>query len=571
MTYIERYNEWLAYEKLLPEFKEELVNIKDNEKEIKERFGAELTFGTAGLRGIISSGCNRMNIYVVRRATKALALYLKEAGYENPSVVIGYDSRNKSKEFALESADTLTRYGIKVYLFEEIKPVPEVSFAIRKLECSAGIMITASHNPAKYNGYKVYGNDGCQIGADVADKILEKINNMTLFEEFTTPSNPSLIKNIGEKEENEFLEAVLKQQINPEATKKAGETFKIIYTPFHGTGYKPVMKAFELIGLKNVYTVSEQCIPDGNFPTVKSPNPEDKEGFALGIEMAKKLDVDLILGTDPDCDRVGIVVKNSDGEYITMTGNQTGALLCEYILSQKSEKNIMPENPFVAKTIVTTDIIRNICNNYSVTMFECLTGFKFIGELIHKHEEKGNKHFVFGFEESYGYLAGTHSRDKDGVVASMLIAEMAAFYSLQKKTLYDALNDLYEKYGWHKEGVCNIYREGIDGAEEIKRIMSSFRNNPPKIISGLKVLALRDYDKKLRKDFNTGEETLLDLPKSNVLYFELENNMWAVLRPSGTEPKLKIYVGAKSDSKEKSEEISENLISELKNLAEKSL
>lgn len=568
MTYMDKYNEWINYKSLDSELREELESIRNDEAEIKERFGAELAFGTAGLRGVIAAGTNRMNIYVVRRATKALAMYLKDQGTPDPKVVIGYDSRHKSDVFANEAAQTLTRYGIKVYLFSELKPVPEVSFATRYLNCAAGIMVTASHNPAKYNGYKVYGDDGCQIGPEIADVILEKINSMSLFEEFDSPVNEELLVKIGEDIENEFLNAVLKQQINPDAVKKAADSFKIIYTPFHGTGYKPVMKAFNAIGLKNVYTVSEQCIPDGDFPTVKSPNPEDKEGFSIGIEMAKKLNVDLILGTDPDCDRVGIVVKNSEGEYVTLTGNQTGALLCEYILSQRTEKNTMPENPFVVKTIVTTDIIRNICQNYGVTMFECLTGFKYIGELIKNHEENGNMHYVFGFEESYGYLAGIHCRDKDGVVASMLIAEMAAYYSLQGKTLYDALVDLYNKYGWHKEGVYSIVREGLEGASEIKKAMTKVRENPPKALAGLNVLALRDYDSKIRKDILTGNESALDLPKSNVLYFELDGGMWAVLRPSGTEPKLKIYVGAKADSAENAELLSENIIKELKNIVE---
>ncbi len=562
----EKYNEWLSYENLDFELKNELLSIKDNEEEIKERFGAELEFGTAGLRGIIAAGTNRMNIYVVRRATKALALYLKSLNKENLSVLIGYDSRHKSKEFAKESAETLTRYGIKVYLFDELKPVPLVSFATRFYKCAAGIMITASHNPAKYNGYKVYGDDGCQIGPEVAAEIVKLIKSMPLFQEFENPVNPELIEIIGEETENEFLKEVYKQRINPEITEKAGESFKIIYTPFHGAGYKPVMKAFSHIGLKNVYEVKEQCTPDGDFPTVKSPNPEEKEGFNLGIEIAKKHDVDLILGTDPDCDRVGVVVKNSCGEYVCLTGNQIGALLCEYILSERAKKGSMPQNPFVVKTIVTTDIIRSIAENYGVTMFECLTGFKFIGELIYKHEENGNMHYVFGFEESYGYLAGIHARDKDGVVSSMLIAEMATYYNQKGMTLYDALTKLYNKYGWYKEGVYNIVREGLTGADEIKASMENVRNNPPALLAGKKVLALRDYNKQLKKNFETGETEKLILPKSNVLYFEIEGGIWAVLRPSGTEPKLKIYVGAKAPDKKSSEELSDKLIEDLKKL-----
>lgn len=565
MDYKDKYAQWLNNPALDVELREELLSIKDNDNEIKERFGAELAFGTAGLRGIIAAGTNRMNIYVVRRATKALAIHLL-SNEKNPSVVIGYDSRHKSDAFAREAAETLTTYGIKVYLFSELKPVPEVSFATRYLKCSAGIMVTASHNPSIYNGYKVYGSDGCQIGPDTADSIVGIIHSLDLFSEPQAPVNRELITLIGEDIENEFLKNVLKQQINPEAVKQAGDRFKIIYTPFHGTGYKPVMKAFDKIGIKNVYTVKEQCTPDGDFPTVKSPNPEDKEGFALGIEMAKKLDVDLILGTDPDCDRVGIVVKNSEGEYVTMTGNQVGALLTEYILSERSRKGTLPKNPFVAKTIVTTDIIRSIAQSYNVTMFECLTGFKYIGELIKNNEENGDMHYVFGFEESYGYLAGIHARDKDGVVAAMLIAEMAAYYSLQNKTLYDALNELYNKYGWHKEAVYSIVREGLKGADEIKASMASVRSNPPKTLAGIKVIALRDYEKRIRYSLETGAEEELTLPKSNVLYFELEGGLWAVLRPSGTEPKLKIYVGAKAKSNTEAEELSSAVTNDLKAL-----
>lgn len=568
MTYMEKYTQWLSEDSLAPELKEELLRIKDNDNEIKERFGAELAFGTAGLRGIIAAGTNRMNIYVVRRATRALAEYLLTQNGEETSVVIGYDSRHKSKEFAEEAANTLTQYGIRVFLFEELKPVPEVSFATRYLKCSAGIMVTASHNPSIYNGYKVYGDDGCQIGPETADSIVEKISGMSLFDPAPAPTRPELITSIGEDVENAFLNEVLKQQIHPETTKEAGKSFKIIYTPFHGTGYKPVMKAFQAIGLKNIYTVKEQCVPDGDFPTVKSPNPEEKEGFTLGIAMAKELGVDLIVGTDPDCDRVGIVVKDKEGNYITFTGNQVGALLCEYILSQRTEMGTMPENPFVVKTIVTTDIIQSIAKAYNVTMFECLTGFKFIGELIKQHEENGNMHYIFGFEESYGYLSGIHARDKDGVVASMLIAEMAAFYSTQGKTLYDALTDLYNKYGWYKEGVYNIVREGLDGVEKIKASMAKVRSNPPTELAGYKVTAIRDYQTKLRHDLLTGEDTKLTLPQSNVLYFEIEGGMWGVLRPSGTEPKLKIYVGAKADSKSAAEDVSAELVKALRTIVE---
>lgn len=561
MNYLEKYHHWLSYENIDTELKEDLLSVANDENEIKERFAVDMSFGTAGLRGIISAGTNRMNIYTVRRATQGLALYLLDQTIENPSVAIAYDSRHKSAEFAKEAARVLAGSGITAYLFDELKPTPELSFAVRHLGASAGIVVTASHNPAKYNGYKVYGDDGCQIGPVEAEAITAKINSLDFFEGIKmADDNSDLIISIGREIEEAFLQNVQAQQINPDAVKKAADDFKVVYTPFHGTGNKPVQEIFRRIGLVNVYPVEAQCVPDGAFPTVKSPNPEDKEGFCLAIELAKEKQSDLIIGTDPDCDRVGVIIRDKNGEFVPLTGNQIGALLCEYILSQRTAKGTMPKNPFVIKTIVTTQIIKAIAENYNATMFECLTGFKFIGELIRNNDENGNMSYVFGFEESYGYLAGTYARDKDAVVASMLIAEMAAFYSLQDKTLYDALQDLYVKYGYYHESTKSIFKEGLDGAEQIVKMMSNVRANIPTAIAGLNVLAYRDYQTGLRHDMTTGNEQAVRLPKSNVVYFELENDNWLVLRPSGTEPKIKLYAGIKAESKQTAQELADKLI-----------
>lgn len=565
MNYIEKFNYWKAYKDLDKEILEELLKIENDENEIKERFSNDLEFGTAGLRGMIAAGSDRMNIYTVRRTTQGLAMFINEDKESNGNgVAIAYDSRHKSKEFAKEAARVLAGNGIKVYLFDELKPTPMLSFAIRHLGCISGIVITASHNPAIYNGYKAYGDDGAQIGPEIANKVISKINSLDFFKDIKiAEENSPLINYIGQEVEDAFLSIVKAQQIIPDAVEKVADSFKVVYTPFHGTGNKPVRKIFDMIGLKNVFLVKEQCEPDGDFPTVKSPNPEEKDGFKLAIDLAKEKDVDLIIGTDPDCDRVGVVVKNSQSEYIVLTGNQTGALLTEYILSQRTALGKMPRAPFVIKTIVTTGIIDAIAKNYDVTMMECLTGFKFIGELIKQHDENGDMSYVFGFEESYGYLPGTYARDKDAVAASMLIAEMAAFYNLNGMTLYDALIKMYEKYGFYYEGVKNIYKKGIDGIKEIQDIMKTIRDNPYLEINGTKVAALRDYKTGVRKDFFSGEETSTDLPSSNVLYFELEDNSWVVLRPSGTEPKLKIYTGVCAKSMEIAKLKSEALINAL--------
>jgi len=561
MNYMDSFQQWLTSEYVDEQTKEELRQIKNNEKEIEERFYKNLEFGTGGLRGIIGAGTNRMNIYVVRKATQGLATYICRQGEQakQRGVVIAYDSRYKSSEFAMEAAKVLAANGIKAYIFDELRPTPELSFAVRELGAIAGIVITASHNPAKYNGYKVYWEDGGQIPPDRADAVLEVINQIDIFTDVKVMNEEEakqkgLIEVIGAKIDERYLEEVKKQCINPEVVKTVADDFKVIYTPFHGTGNKLVRRILDMIGFKHVLVVKEQEQPDPAFSTVKSPNPEEKEGFAIAIEMAKKEDVDLIFGTDPDCDRVGVVVRNKAGEYVTLSGNQTGVLLTEYILSQKKKKGLLPKHPVIIKTIVTTEMARTIAQYYDVEIMDVLTGFKFIGEKIKEFEEDGNqKSYVFGFEESYGYLAGTYARDKDAVVASMLIAEMAAWYKSRGMSLYEGLQELYNKYGVYLENLQSITLEGKEGLEKIKAIMDRLRQNPPKEVNGVKVTALRDYSVSKRFDFVHGEQQDLTLPKSNVLYFELEDQSWFVVRPSGTEPKIKIYFSVIADTVQEAE------------------
>lgn len=556
MNYLDNYKHWLQSEYVDEQTKEELEKIKDDQKEIEERFYTNLAFGTGGLRGIIGAGTNRMNIYTVRKATQGLATYICRQGQEamDRGVAIAYDSRFKSSEFAMEAAKVLAANGIKAYVFDELRPTPELSFAVRFLGTIAGIVITASHNPAKYNGYKAYWEDGGQLPPESADAVLKVIDAMDIFKDVKImdeqeAKNRGLIEIIGEAVDQKYLEQVKKQSINPEIVAKVADQFKIIYTPFHGAGNKPVRRILDMIGLKNVMVVKEQEQPDPAFSTVKSPNPEEKEGFTIAIGMAKKEGVDLIIGTDPDSDRVGIVVKNKEGEYVTLSGNQTGVLLTEYVLSQRKQQGTLPENGVIIKTIVTTEMARAIAQYYNVELVEVLTGFKFIGEKIKEFEENGNnKQYLFGFEESYGYLAGTYARDKDAVVASMLIAEMAAWYKSRGMSLYEGLQELYGKYGVYMESLQSITLEGKEGLEKIKGIMELLRKETPKEINGIKVTALRDYSAGIRHDLTDGAEEKIDLPKSNVLYFELEDKSWFVVRPSGTEPKIKIYLSVVADN-----------------------
>lgn len=554
MDFEKVYEQWKSFDGLDGYLKDELVKIEGNRDEIEDRFYKTLEFGTAGLRGVLGAGTNRMNVFTVRQATAGLAEYIKKTGHTERGVVIAYDSRHFSPEFALEAAKVLCANNIKVYLFESLRPTPELSFSVRHLHCIAGIVITASHNPAKYNGYKVYGEDGGQMPLDAANAVTEEIRKTDML---TGPSvmdekeavSKGLLTYIGEDVDREYLASVFARRVNPEAVAEVADSFSIVYTPFHGSGNKLVQRILRMSGLKNLYVVREQEEPDGDFPTVKSPNPEDKEGFKLAIELAKKNNTDLIIGTDPDSDRVGIIVRDSDGEYVNFTGNQTGALLTDYILSQYTEKKTMPKNPVVIKTVVTTEMIRAITAYYGVEMMEVLTGFKFIGEKIKEFEADNSHRFVFGFEESYGYLSGTYARDKDAVVASMLIVEMAAWYKKQGMTLYDAMQKLYKKYGWYSEGVISIVEEGIEGPAKIAAMINKLRTDCPKEIAGLSVDAVRDYSTGIitRKDGSCGETKQ---PKNNMLYLELENGAgWLAVRPSGTEPKLKLYFGLREDDK----------------------
>jgi len=573
MTYKQCYNLWLSSNAVDEKTKAELEAISNDEREIEDRFYRDLEFGTAGLRGILGAGTNRMNVYVVKKTTQGLADYIL-ANFpdgKDMGVAISYDSRINSDVFAKEAACVLAANGIKVYLSNRLRPVPELSFAVRHYGCAAGIMITASHNPPKYNGYKVYGADGSQLAPEDADKVLARIEKTDIFEGAKTCSMEDgiasgLITVFGDELDDAYLAEVKKQQLNPEAVKIAADKFKMIYTPIHGSGNIPVRRILDEIGFKNVYLVKEQIEPDGNFPTVKSPNPEEKSAFDLAIELAKKEDIDFIFGTDPDCDRIGVVVRKPDGEYIALTGNMVGALLTEYVLASRKAVNNLPENGTVIKTVVTSYMSDAICKAYGVEVMNVLTGFKFIGEKIKEFEKTGSHEYLLGFEESYGYLVGTHARDKDAVVASMLIAEMAAFYSLKGMSLYDALMELYEKYGAYRERLLSITLEGIEGVEKIKRIMAGIRSNPPKMIASHKVNFLTDISCGTRTNLNTGEVMPIDLPKSNVLRFELDGDAWCAARPSGTEPKIKFYFGTKAGSVEKAEHDLDEMLMFIQNL-----
>ena len=530
MDYKVKFQYWMDSDCVDEDTKKELIEIDEKEKE--DRFYRELEFGTGGLRGVMAAGTNRMNIYTVRKATQGLAMEILDCqGDAQKGVVIAYDSRNKSAEFAKEAARVLCANGIKTYLFDDLRPTPMLSFAVRYLGCARGIVITASHNPKEYNGYKVYGEDGGQIPPETAEKIIGYINNTDIFKDVKVSDAQPIM--IGEEVDNAYLDAVEKQSFKIDIP----EDFKVIYTPIHGSGNIPVRKILDRIGIKNLFVVPEQEKPDGNFPTVISPNPENAEAFTIAIEYAKKQNADLVFGTDPDSDRIGVVVRNSEGGYEVLNGNQTGVLLCEYILRKSKEKGILPVNSAVIKTIVTTEMVTAVAKEYNTELFDVLTGFKFIGEKIKQFEQSGSNEFMFGLEESYGYLRGTYARDKDAVVASMLIAEMAADYKNMGKTLYDALCDLYEKYGYYIESLETKTLKGIEGMEKIKEIMSKFRDGKLPI----------EIEKKL--DYQDGID---GLPKSDVLKFFLKDG-WFAVRPSGTEPKIKFYFGICTNSREKSE------------------
>lgn len=546
MDYIQEYKRWL--DNADAETVAELKAIENDANEIKERFYKNLEFGTAGLRGIIGAGSNRMNSYVVGQATQGLANQLIKTNpdADEISVAIAYDSRIKSDEFAKVSAAILAANGIKVYLFEELKPVPELSFTVRYKKTTAGIVITASHNPAKYNGYKVYGADGAQLNPELAAIVLDEIGKTDMFKDVKTCDFDKAVADgkivmIGDDVENAYLDCVAAQSINSDLIREKGDSLTFVYTPFHGSGNKPVRKILKRMGFDNVVVVKEQELPDGRFPTVKSPNPENKEGFTLAIEYAKKCGADLIIGTDPDADRVGIIVKNKDGEYNTYTGNQVGAMLTEYILSNLKSRGELADDAYVVKTIVTTNLTKAICDNYGVEMKEVLTGFKFIGEKIKESEETGIGTYIFGFEESYGYLKGTYARDKDAVVATMLIAEMTLWCKENGSSLAEFMDSIYAKYGRYIEYVESVVMEGIDGSEKIAAIMDKLRTDTPTSIGGKKVMAVRDYETSVRTEIKSGTTEEILLPKSNVIYLELEDGNNFIVRPSGTEPKIKLY------------------------------
>lgn len=555
------YNEWLEKATGDPDLNAELESIKGNDDEILDRFYRSLEFGTAGLRGVIGAGTNRMNIYTVGRATQGLADYLN-ANYDNPSVAIGYDSRIKSDLFSKEAASVLAANGVKVYIYDELEPTPCLSYAIRYYHTQSGIIITASHNPAKYNGYKCYNPNGYQMTDEEAAEAYEYIQKVDYFTgikkvDFDDAVNAGKIEFIGEKVINSFLDEVQKQCINPEIVKNAD--LKVIYTPLNGTGNKPVRAILDRIGVKSVYVVPEQEYPDGNFPTCPFPNPEIKQVFEIGLEMNRKIGADILLATDPDCDRVGIAVPDKTGELVLMSGNEVGAMLLNYILSQRLEKGTLPKSAVAVKSFVSTDLAEVIAKKYNCTFKNLLTGFKYIGELITNLEKEGRaSDFVMGFEESYGYLAGTHARDKDAVVASMLICEMAAYYKTKNMNLVDVMNSLYDKFGYYCNEVKSYTFEGAQGMEKMAQIMDTLRQNPPKTIGDFIVTAVSDY-KTSKITFTDGKEEKIELPKSNVLAFALENGNKVIVRPSGTEPKIKAYLTAIGNDKESASKIAKTL------------
>lgn len=550
---LKNYEVWLNEPYFDEDMKTELNSIKHNRKEIEDRFYKELEFGTAGLRGVIGAGTNRMNKYIVRKTTQGLANYIKTKGEESKSrgVVIAYDSRRMSREFAEEAALVLAGNGIKAYLFNDLRSTPELSFAIRYLNCISGIVVTASHNPPEYNGYKVYWEDGAQIATEQARKVIGSIACVNDFEgiqilEKNQARDKGLLIYLDDKIDDAYIEEVKKQSLRGDIVNRMSDDFKIVFTPLHGTGNIPVRRVLKEIGFNNVFVVPEQEMPDSEFSTIDYPNPEDKKAFKLAIELAKKQDADIIIGTDPDCDRVGAIVKDRDGEYIVLTGNQTGALLVNYILEALKENNTLPENGVIIKTIVTSEMGANIAKDFGIETLNTLTGFKYIGERIKQFEDTGDKVFLFGYEESYGYLAGTHARDKDAVVTSMLICEMAAYYYSKGMNLYDALMGLYNRYGYFLEDLKSITLEGKDGLEKIATIMEYFRTNTLDKIGDKNVLYIEDYETQKRTYLDGSKDVeKIELPKANVVKFILEDEGWVCLRPSGTEPKLKIYGGFK--------------------------
>ena len=564
--YLEEYERWLSSSDFDEETKKELEEIKNDEKEIEDRFYKELEFGTAGLRGVIGAGTNRMNKYTVGKATQGLANYILEQGTQEKGVAISYDSRKMSKEFSLQTALILNANGIKTYLFENLRPVPELSFAVRELKCTAGIMITASHNPPKYNGYKVYWDDGSQIVAPRDKDIIDRVRNVKEYSEIKEISKEEAIEKglfniVGTEMDDKYINTLKKLILNPEIVKEQGKKLKVVYTPLHGTGNTVAERLLKEIGIENLYVVPEQKDPDGNFPTVDYPNPEDKKAFKLALGLAKKVDADVVLATDPDADRLGIYAKDSKtGEYMTYTGNMSALLIAEYRISQMKEKGILPANGMMITTVVSSNLTKAIAKEYNLKLYEVLTGFKNIGAIMKKEEEKADGHkYVFGFEESYGCLIGDYARDKDGIAAVMALCEAACYYQSKNETLWDQMINIYEKYGYYRETQVAIVLEGAEGAQKIQEMMSNMRNTPIEKIGDYKVLTFKDIDRDYVKNMITGEETKTGLPKSNVLYYELEDNNWCCVRPSGTEPKIKLYMGVKGKTEEEADAKLEDL------------
>jgi phosphoglucomutase len=556
--YQEKYEEWCNNPIFDEETKAELEKMKDNEAEKEDSFYKDLEFGTAGLRGVVGIGTNRMNKYTVGKASQGLAKYIVKMGGQKRGVAIAYDSRHMSTEFSELAALILNANGIKTYIFESLRPTPELSFAVRKLGCISGIVVTASHNPPKYNGYKVYWEDGAQISEPIDGEIIAEVNS-TDFADIKKISKEEAIEKglynvIGPDFDDLYINELKKNTLNPEAIKEAADSLKIVYTPLHGTGGRLAKKLFNELGYKNVHIVKEQEEPNGDFPTVSYPNPEDPKAFEYALKLAKEVDADIVLANDPDADRIGLQVKDpKTGEYIVFNGNMIGLTIAEYLISQKREKGIMPENPALIKTIVSSNMTDRICEYYGVELFLALTGFKNIAARIRQFEKTNSNNCIMGFEESYGCLIGTHARDKDGIIAVMMLCEIAAYYKLQGLTLWDAIEQMYERYGYYREGQIPVTLEGADGAAKIQEMMKTMRNNPPETIGKYKVLKIMDCSAGTEKDILTGEEVKIDLPKSNVLRYSLENDCWCAVRPSGTEPKIKFYMGVRGDSLEGAE------------------
>ena len=565
MGYKEMYQSWLDNPYFDEDTKAELKSIAGDDKEIEDRFYTELEFGTAGLRGIIGAGTNRMNIYVVRRATQGLANYIAKVDKKSQGVAIAYDSRHMSPEFAEEAALCLAANGIKAYIFESLRPTPELSFAVRHLGCAAGINVTASHNPPEYNGYKVYWEDGAQITPPHDSGIMGEVKSISDWNTVKTmdkaeAEKAGLFQVIGKEVDDAYMAELKKQVLHMDAIEAEGKNLKIVYTPLHGTGNIPARRILKELGFENVYVVKEQELPDGDFPTVSYPNPEAAEAFELGLKLAKEVDADLVLATDPDADRLGVRVKDKNGEYHDLTGNMSGCLLANYEISQKKAINgSLPEDGALIKTIVTTNLADAIAKGYGVKLIEVLTGFKFIGQQILGFEQSGKGSYLFGFEESYGCLIGTYARDKDAIVATMALCEAAAYYKTQGKTLWDAMIEMYEQFGYYKDAIQSVTMKGIEGLQKIQEIMNSLRQNPPAEFAGHKVTAVRDYKADTITDVATGAVKPTGLPNSNVLYYELTDDAWVCVRPSGTEPKVKFYYGVKGTSLEDADKKSETM------------